>query len=220
MKLTKEDWIKIASPVVMIVVGILLACSMIDSVAGALGVIVGVIMILVGAFYLSLGFIRRVNIFDSYALYGIGLIGLGAALIIQKSIINDIMSYIGLGLGWAMFLWGCLGFLLAIIYLMPGINGGKSRTFYCIELIIAVICGVIGGLIIFPIGNGIIPNNYLWLVLGIVITLLGVLWLVYAIMSYKQERRVKRSSSSSTSSSSSKSTTKTKTVKSRNTTSK
>lgn len=36
MKITKDDWMKLASPVVLIVVGILLACSIIDSVGDAL----------------------------------------------------------------------------------------------------------------------------------------------------------------------------------------
>lgn len=44
MKITKDDWMKLASPVVLIVVGILLACSIIDSVGDALQLIVGIVL--------------------------------------------------------------------------------------------------------------------------------------------------------------------------------
>ena len=38
MKITKDDWMKLASPVVLIVVGILLACSIITSVGKRIAV--------------------------------------------------------------------------------------------------------------------------------------------------------------------------------------
>lgn len=52
MKITKDDWMKLASPVVLIVVGILLACSIIDSVRNALQLIVGIVIALIGLVWL------------------------------------------------------------------------------------------------------------------------------------------------------------------------
>lgn len=48
MKITKDDWMKLASPVVLIVVGILLACSIITSVGNALQLIVGIVLLIIG----------------------------------------------------------------------------------------------------------------------------------------------------------------------------
>lgn len=77
MKITKDDWMKLASPVVLIVVGILLACSIITSVANALQLIVGIVLLIIGAIYMSLGFVKNKNVLDRYSIYGIGIAGLG-----------------------------------------------------------------------------------------------------------------------------------------------
>lgn len=69
----------------------------------------------------------------------------------------------------------------------------RSVKFYVTELVLSIVCGVIGGLIIFPVGKGVIPANYLWLVNGIVIALIGLVWLVFTIMAYKQRNSTKKS---------------------------
>ena len=73
MKITKDDWMKLASPVVLIVVGILLACSIITSVGNALQLIVGIVLLIIGAIYMSLGFVKNKNVLDRYSIYGIGV---------------------------------------------------------------------------------------------------------------------------------------------------
>lgn len=164
MKITKDDWMKLASPVVLIVVGILLACSIIDSVGNALQLIVGIVLLIIGAIYMSLGFVKN-------------------------GVLNGILSYLGIAIGWALFIFGCLGFIFSIVYLCLH----RSVKFYVTELVLSIVCGVIGGLIIFPIGKGVIPANYLWLVNGIVIALIGLVWLVFTIMAYKQRNSTKKS---------------------------
>lgn len=166
MKITKDDWMKLASPVVLIVVGIPLACSIIDSVGNALQLIVGIVLLIIGAIYMSLGFVKNKNVLDRYSIYGIGM-----------------------AIGWALFIFGCLGFIFSIVYLCLH----RSVKFYVTELVLSIVCGVIGGLIIFPVGKGVIPANYLWLVNGIVIALIGLVWLVFTIMAYKQRNSTKKS---------------------------
>lgn len=187
MKITKDDWMKLASPVVLIVVGILLACSIIDSVGNALQLIVGIVLLIIGAIYMSLGFVKNKNVLDRYSIYGIGIAGLGVGLIVMNGVLNGILSYLGIAIGWALFIFGCLGFIFSIVYLCLH----RSVKFYVTELVLSIVCGVIGGLIIFPIG--IIPANYLWLVNGIVIALIGLVWLVFTIMAYKQRNSTKKS---------------------------
>ena len=185
MKITKDDWMKLASPVVLIVVGILLACSIIDSVGNALQLIVGIVLLIIGA----LGFVKNKNVLDRYSIYGIGIAGLGVGLIVMNGVLNGILSYLGIAIGWALFIFGCLGFIFSIIYLCLH----RSVKFYVTELVLSIVCGVVGGLIIFPIGKGVIPANYLWLVNGIVIALIGLVWLVFTIMAYKQRNSTKKS---------------------------
>lgn len=189
MKITKDDWMKLASPVVLIVVGILLACSIIDSVGDALQLIVGIVLLIIGAIYMSLGFVKNKNVLDRYSIYGIGMAGLGVGLIVMNGVLNGMLSYLGISIGWALFIFGCLGFIFSIVYLCLH----RSVKFYVTELVLSIICGVIGGLIIFPIGKGVIPANYLWLVNGIVIALIGLVWLVFTIMAYKQRNSTKKS---------------------------
>lgn len=193
MKITKDDWMKLASPVVLIVVGILLACSIIDSVGNALQLIVGIVLLIIGAIYMSLGFVKNKNVLDRYSIYGIGIAGLGVGLIVMNGVLNRILSYLGIAIGWALFIslfiFGCLGFIFSIVYLCLH----RSVKFYVTELVLSIVCGVIGGLIIFPIGKGVIPANYLWLVNGIVIALIGLVWLVFTIMAYKQRNSAKKS---------------------------
>lgn len=69
----------------------------------------------------------------------------------------------------------------------------RSVKFYVTELVLSIVCGVVGGLIIFPVGKGVIPASYLWLVNGIVIALIGLVWLVFTIMAYKQRNSTKKS---------------------------
>lgn len=189
MKITKDDWMKLASPVVLIVVGILLACSIIDSVGDALQLIVGIVLLIIGAIYMSLGFVKNKNVLDRYFQYGIGMAGLGVGLIVMNGVLNGMLSYLGISIGWALFIFGCLGFIFSIVYLCLH----RSVKFYVTELVLSIVCGVIGGLIIFPIGKGVIPANYLWLVNGIVIALIGLVWLVFTIMAYKQRNSTKKS---------------------------
>lgn len=191
MKITKDDWMKLASPVVLIVVGILLACSIIDSVGNALQLIVGIVLLIIGAIYMSLGFVKNKNVLDRYSIYGIGIAGLGVGLIVMSGVLNGILSYLGIAIGWALFIFGCLGFIFSIVYLCLH----RSVKFYVTELVLSIVCGVIGGLIVFPIGigKGVIPPNYLWLVNGIVIALIGLVWLVFTIMAYKQRNSTKKS---------------------------
>lgn len=178
MKLTKEDWFKLASPVVLIVVGVLLACSVIDSFKQVFDVIIGVVLLIIGAVYLSIAFVRRKNVLDRYGIWGLGLMGLGTAEIVLKNVFPTILKVVGQGIGWTLFFFGCLGTILSIIYLCMN----KNIKFYAIELSVAVVCGVIGGLIVFPIGQGIIPDNYLWLVIGIIFAIVGIIWLVFTII--------------------------------------
>lgn len=191
MKITKDDWMKLASPVVLIVVGILLACSIIVSVGNALQLIVGIVLLIIGAIYMSLGFVKNKNVLDRYSIYGIGIAGLGVGLIVMNGVLNGILSYLGIAIGWALFIFGCLGFIFSIVYLCLH----RSVKFYVTELVLSIVCGVIGGLIVFPIGigKGVIPPNYLWLVNGIVIALIGLVWLVFTIMAYKQRNSTKKS---------------------------
>lgn len=188
MKITKDDWMKLASPVVLIVVGILLACSIIDSVRSALQLIVGIVLLIIGAIYMSLGFVKNKNVLDRYSIYGIGIAGLGVGLIVMNGVFG-ILSYLGIAIGWALFIFGCLGFIFSIVYLCLH----RSVKFYVTELVLSIVCGVVGGLIIFPIGKGVIPAKYLWLVNGIVIALIGLVWLVFTIMAYKQRNSTKKS---------------------------
>lgn len=219
MKLSKDNWVKIASPIVLIVFGVLLIFTPLkDSVANAMNIILAVILIVIGAFYLALGFIKRINVVDPFSILGLGLIGLGAAaLISEQNVFTSIINYVGLALGWAMFLFGCMAFIISIYHLAHKDKMHWLFTnFFIIELILAIICGVIGGLIVFPIENGIIPKSYLWIVHGSMFILFGLVWLFNAISQYKAERRANRknvtasSSSSSSNSSSTKSTSTTK----------
>lgn len=190
MKITKDDWMKLASPVVLIVVGILLACSIIDSVGNALQLIVGIVLLIIGAIYMSLGFVKNKNVLDRYSIYGIGMAGLGVGLIVKNGVLDGMLRYLGIAIGWALFIFGCLGFIFSIVYLCLH----RSVKFYVTELVLSIVCGVIGGLIIFPIEpEGVIPSGYLWLVNGIVIALIGLVWLVFTIMAYKQRNSAKKS---------------------------
>lgn len=122
MKITKDDWMKLASPVVLIVVGILLACSIIDSVGNALQLIVGIVLLIIGAIYMSLGFVKNKNVLDRYSIYGILMAGLGVGLIVMNGVLNGMLSYLGISIGWALFIFGCLGFIFL------------SSIFACIEV--------------------------------------------------------------------------------------
>lgn len=102
MKITKDDWMKLASPVVLIVVGILLACSIIDSVGDALQLIVGIVLLIIGAIYMSLGFVKNKNVLDRYSIYGIGMAGLGVGLIVMNGVLNGIVIAL-IGLVWLVF---------------------------------------------------------------------------------------------------------------------
>lgn len=102
MKITKDDWMKLASPVVLIVVGILLACSIIDSVGNALQLIVGIVLLIIGAIYMSLGFVKNKNVLDRYSIYGIGMAGLGVGLIVMNGVLNGIVIAL-IGLVWLVF---------------------------------------------------------------------------------------------------------------------
>lgn len=178
MKLTKEDWFKLASPVVLIVVGVLLACSVIEGVGKVFDTIIGVVLLIIGAIYLSIAFVRRKNVLDRYGIWGLAFMGLGTAEIVPGGLFETIKKIVGQGIGWTLFFFGCLGTILSIIYLCMN----KNIKFYAIELSVAVVCGVIGGLIVFPIGQGIIPDNYLWLVIGIIFAIVGIIWLVFTII--------------------------------------
>lgn len=102
MKITKDDWMKLASPVVLIVVGILLACSIINSVGDALQLIVGIVLLIIGAIYMSLGFVKNKNVLDRYSIYGIGMAGLGVGLIVMNGVLNGIVIAL-IGLVWLVF---------------------------------------------------------------------------------------------------------------------
>lgn len=221
MKLSKDNWVKIASPVVLIAFGVLLIFTpLIDSISSAMNTLIAVILIIAGAFYLSLGFLKRRNVLDLFALMGIGMISLGTTLLIKTGFIDSLVSYIGIAIGWAMFLFGCLAFILSIYHLAKRDSMHWLFTnFYIIELILAIVCGVVGGLIVFPTDGGIIISDYLWMVHGIMFVIFGTVWLIQAIDEYKAERRAARrssvpattssSSSSSSSSSADKSTSST-----------
>ena len=135
MKITKDDWMKLASPVVLIVVGILLACSIIDSVGNALQLIVGIVLLIIGAIYMSLGFVKNKNVLDRYSIYGIGIAGLGVGLIVMNGVLNGILSYLGIAIGWALFIFGCLGFIFSIVYLCLH----RSVKFYVTELVLSIV---------------------------------------------------------------------------------
>ena len=107
----------------------------------------------------------------------------------MNGVLKGILNYLGIAIGWALFIFGCLGFIFSIVYLCLH----RSAKFYVTELVLSIVCGVVGGLIIFPVGKGVIPPHYVWLVNGIVIALIGLVWLVFTIMAYKQRNSTKKS---------------------------
>lgn len=193
MKLTKDDWFKIASPVVLIVVGILLACYTATSLQSALDIIIGIALIIIGAVYLSLAFIIRKNVLHPYSIFGLALMGLGTAELVQKELIKTLFQWLAKGIGWAFFFFGIIGTVLAIIYLCMN----RNVKFYAIELAIALVCGLIGGLLVFPIPEGIITSPYDWLVIGIVFTIVGIIWLIFTVIWFNnKEARARKAAAS------------------------
>lgn len=188
MKLTKEDWIRLASPVVLFVIGILLACSVINEVGSVFDKVAGVVLLILGAVYASLAFIRRKNVIDRLALLGLFLMGIGTALVVKEGLWQTLQQILGNGIGWTLFFFGVVGTVLSTIYLAMN----KRVKFYAIELAIALVCGVIGALIVFPVGSEIIRGNPLWISIGVVFCVVSVVWLIFTIIWFNNQEKARR----------------------------
>lgn len=66
--------------------------------------------------------------------------GLGVGLIVMNGVLNGMLSYLGISIGWALFIFGCLGFIFSIVYLCLH----RSVKFYVTELVLSIVCGVVG----------------------------------------------------------------------------
>lgn len=198
MKITKDDWVKIATPIIMIAIGILLACSVLDGVRTALDVILGVCLIIIGSVYLALAFVKSKNVLDFMAIIGLGFIGVGIAMIEKKSLASVLLDVVSVGIGWFLFIFGCLGFVFSLIYIIMKKRGPLFKGFYIFELCISVVAGVIGGLLVFPINNGVIPDNIVWIIIGSIIAVTGLGLLIFTLMDMDRKSKISKKNNGST----------------------
>ena len=171
----KYKWLGIVFGVLLVIAGVLIIIFSItnkDKVSDILAIIVAVVCFVLGAIYIAIGvMISLNNFFDSSFIYGAFLIAIGVLLLIERSIVSEILVYTT---SVALITFGAIYLIRAILYI-----ANKMKILYIIiALLIAALAITFGILALCYKGQLLIV---LYIVMGAIISVAGVIEIIYSI---------------------------------------
>lgn len=166
MKLTRKQTINLVIGLILIVVGILMACSIL--MQDMVSILLGVVFLVSGSVLILQPLIVKNRLLDYNALLGGIFVSLGVLVLLSGQAI--IMMIAGL----VCIISMVIGIILAIDSLLYYFLKKKDVKVLIIELLLGVVLFVVG-LVFYLMLNDVM--DYVWMVLGILFALYGI-WLI------------------------------------------
>lgn len=166
MKLTRKQTINLIIGLILIVVGILMACSIL--MQDMVSILLGVVFLVSGSVLILQPLIVKNRLLDYNALLGGIFVSLGVLVLLSGQAI--IMMIAGL----VCIISMVIGIILAIDSLLYYFLKRKDLKVLIIELLLGVVLFVVG-LVFYLMLSDVM--DYVWMVLGILFALYGI-WLI------------------------------------------
>lgn len=157
--MTKKNIPVLVCSIILIVVGILFACAVVDT--NIINIMTGVCFLLAGVTLFTLAAINKFKLLSINGVIGAACIAFGTLLLVNKGFVGMMTYYILI----ALMVFGIV-FILDSIY---GLLQKRNAILEIIKLVIGVglfVCGIT-----FYLVND--ATVYIWLVLGICIAIIG-----------------------------------------------
>ena len=171
----KYKWLGIVFGALLIVAGILIVVFSIvnkDSVTNILAIIVAVVCFLLGALYIVIGItISLNNFFDSSFVVGAFLVAVGVLLLIEKSIVSEILVYT---VSVALITFGTIYLIRAILYIV-----NKIKVSYIVVAFIIAALAITFGILALCFKGELLM--VLYIIIGVLIAISGVLQIVVTV---------------------------------------
>ena len=165
-RIQRVPWINIVAIVIAMVLGVLFIIAYaVDS--AIIDYIIGSVFLVAGIGGVIFSFVKTGNLLSFGSVLGILAFSTGIFEMVQISLAEVIASIIS----WFIFIFGLILFLVGIITL--AINPKKNLISGIIYIVFGTILAVLGGLMIFPLGNSVLGESFIWLIAGIAIILIS-----------------------------------------------
>lgn len=166
MKLTRKQTINLVIGLILIVVGILMACSIL--MQDMVSILLGVVFLVSGSVLILQPLIVKNRLLDYNALLGGIFVSLGVLVLLSGQAIIEMIA------GLVCIISMVIGIILAIDSLLYYFLKKKDIKVLIIELLLGVVLFVVG-LVFYLMLNDVM--KYVWMVLGILFALYGI-WLI------------------------------------------
>lgn len=166
MKLTRKQTINLVIGLILIVVGILMACSIL--MQDMVSILLGVVFLVSGSVLILQPLIVKNRLLDYNALLGGIFVSLGVLVLLSGQAIILMIA------GLVCIISMVIGIILAIDSLLYYFLKKKDLKVLIIELLLGVVLFVVG-LVFYLMLNDVM--DYVWMVLGILFALYGI-WLI------------------------------------------
>lgn len=165
-RIQRVPWINIVAIVIAMVLGVLFIIAYaVDS--AIIDYIIGSAFLVAGIGGVIFSFVKTGNLLSFGSVLGILAFSTGIFEMVQIGLAEVIASIIS----WFIFIFGLILFLVGIITL--AINPKKNLISGIIYIVFGTILAVLGGLMIFPLGNSVLGESFIWLIAGIAIILIS-----------------------------------------------
>lgn len=166
MKLTRKQTINLVIGLILIVVGILMACSIL--MRDIVPILLGVVFLVSGGVLILQPLIVKNRLLDYNALLGGIFVSLGVLVLLSGQAIINMIA------GLVCIISMVIGIILAIDSLLYYFLKKKDIKVLIIELLLGVVLFVVG-LVFYLMLSDVM--DYVWMVLGILFALYGI-WLI------------------------------------------
>ena len=166
MKLTRKQTINLVIGLILIVVGILMACSIL--MQDMVSILLGVVFLVSGSVLILQPLIVKNRLLDYNALLGGIFVSLGVLVLLSGQAIINMIA------GLVCIISMVIGIILAIDSLLYYFLKKKDLKVLIIELLLGVVLFVVG-LVFYLMLSDVM--DYVWMVLGILFALYGI-WLI------------------------------------------
>ena len=175
-KKQKQGYSNLIIAIICIVVGILFCCSLAIALE-TLSIILGVILIVLGAAAIVMTIISKESLLSISGIFGAIFIGIGIASIV--------LNYAAFVLTCIPFLLISLGFFAMVdAFLLKFVRKEKSLLAFILELVIGAICFTLG-ILLLTVDEFV---GYAGLILGIALIIFGVFSLVIECMKLSKKK--------------------------------
>ena len=168
-KSRKVSWWNVAAIVVLMVIGALfiVAYAVNESI---IDYIIGIGLLVAGIGLVIFGLVRSGKLLSGETVGGIFALSAGIAVIADTK--ADIAGVLSTIVAWFTFIMGIVLFIVGIVLLIK--NANKNLITGILGIVFGAIMGVLGGLMLFPTNKPILGSQFVWLICGIVLILVGI----------------------------------------------